>query len=209
MKRTVVLFLGALLFAVPAHADDAQKAQEFIKERCSLCHGAKGEASNSIYPRLAGQHVVYLKKQLRNFRDGVRESETMSQMTKDLSDGVIDALAKHFSSQPKLFHRVPSTKKTLEAVGLYIFSKGNKYSQIPACSSCHGKHGEGSEKLPRLAGQHKRYVLAQLKAFNERKRTNDNAIMHDVAKKLTELERQAVATYVSGLKPQPPETEGK
>jgi cytochrome c553 len=53
--------------------------------------------------------------------------------------------------------------------------------------------------LPRLAGQHPRYVEDQLKQFNKRERTNDNAIMHTVAAKLTELETHAVAEYVATL----------
>jgi cytochrome c553 len=85
------------------------------------------------------------------------------------------------------------------AVGKYIFHQGNKYSGVAACASCHGETGMGTQTLPRLAGQHKRYVSAQLEDFESRKRTNDNAIMHSVASKLTELERESVALYVSGL----------
>jgi cytochrome c553 len=33
----------------------------------------------------------------------------------------------------------------------------------------------------------------------KRERTNDNAIMHSIAAKLTELEMRAVAEYISGL----------
>jgi cytochrome c553 len=200
MQRLIFVILATCLLAAPVRAGDAERAQEIIKETCSLCHGAKGEASNSIYPRLAGQNVVYLKKQLRNFRDGARKSDTMNQMAKELKDNEIEALAAYFSAQTKLSHRVPSMKKALEAVGYYIYHKGNKYTQIPACASCHGEKGEGSEKLPRLAGQHKRYVASQLKAFHERERINDNAVMRTVAKNLTELELHAVALYVSGIK---------
>ena len=194
------LMLASILFIPDVMASDVERAASIIKEKCSLCHGENGEASNSIYPRLAGQHGVYLKKQLRNFRDGVRKSETMAEMAKDLSDGEINALAAHFSAQPSLSHRVSSRKKSLEAVGFYIYHKGNKYTQIPACASCHGADGGGSENLPRLAGQHKSYIAAQLQAFHERKRTNDNAVMHAIARNLTELELRAVALYVSGLK---------
>ena len=58
---------------------------------------------------------------------------------------------------------------------------------------------QGTETLPRLAGQHARYTERQLKLFEKRERTNDNAVMHTVAAKLTELEIKAVASYVSGL----------
>ena len=39
---------------------------------------------------------------------------------------------------------------------------------------------------------------SQLKQFNKRERTNDNAVMHAVAEKMTELEMAAVAEYLSG-----------
>lgn len=200
MFRSTVLALLTLLCVSSVQAGDVEQAQVIIKEKCSLCHGENGEASNSIYPRLSGQHQAYLSKQLRNFRDGIRESDTMSEMAKGLKDGEIDALARHFSAQAALSHRVSLMKKSLAAVGSYIYHKGNKYTKIPACASCHGDGGEGSQHLPRLAGQHKSYVASQLKAFHERKRTNDNAIMHVVAKNLTELELQAVSLYVSSLK---------
>ncbi len=42
-------------------------------------------------------------------------------------------------------------------------------------------------------------------AFEDRTRTNDSAIMHSIAKNLTELEINAVALYVSGLVEETPE----
>ena len=54
-------------------------------------------------------------------------------------------------------------------------------------------------QLPRIAGQHAQYTENQLKAFNKRERTNDNAVMHTVASKLTELEAHAVAEYIATL----------
>ena len=66
------------------------------------------------------------------------------------------------------------------------------------CESCHGPKGEGTVQLPRLAGQHAAYLQSQLKEFNTRERTNDNAVMHAIASKLTELEIRAVAVYLSG-----------
>ena len=77
--------------------------------------------------------------------------------------------------------------------------KGKKLAAEKACASCHGPKGLGTPQLPRLAGQHPRYVEDQLKQFNTRERTNDNAIMHSIASKLTELEVKAVALYISTL----------
>jgi cytochrome c553 len=35
--------------------------------------------------------------------------------------------------------------------------------------------------------------------MNKRERSNDNAVMHGIASKLTDLELKAVAAYLSGL----------
>ena len=61
------------------------------------------------------------------------------------------------------------------------------------CFICHGAESESSSPVfPRLAGQHAQYTERQPKAFNQRERTNDNAVMHTVAVKLTELELKAL-----------------
>ncbi len=98
-----------------------------------------------------------------------------------------------------------SSKRALEAVGYYIYHEGNEYTQIPPCADCHGEFATGDANLPRLAGQHRHYVVEQLMAFEDRTRTNDSAIMHSIAKNLTELEINAVALYVSGLVEETPE----
>ncbi len=207
-----MLAIGAGRALGPALAEErppevTDRVMQIVRERCALCHGEEGEASSSIYPRLAHQNRRYLEKQLKNFRDGTRKSDVMNEQARDLTDEEIAGLAAWFASRPPKAHRIPRSKQDLAAVGRYIFHKGNKWSDIPPCASCHGEMGEGNERLPRLAGQHKRYVIAQLKNFHERRRTNDNAIMHTIARNLTELEIQAVALYVSGLAPEQKKTE--
>lgn len=196
------LLLGGLLFAFsvaaePEVAHGARAVPDIISSRCALCHGANGESASAIYPRLAAQHPQYLAKQLRDFRDGRRKSETMSDMARDLQDAEIDALADFFSSKPAAARQ--RGDRELAAVGHYLFNKGNRWSGVPACSSCHGSDAHGTAELPRLAGQHPAYIETQLKDFNERQRTNDNAIMHSIATKLTELEVKALSIYIGGL----------
>ncbi len=205
MRRMFKLSLAVLLAGVSAAAmaQSAKPApppkhvQEIITGRCALCHGPEGESASAVYPRLAAQHPDYLQKQLKDFRDGRRKSDTMSDMAKDLQDDDIAALAAFFASK-KAGARQPGDAD-LAAVGKFIFHRGNSYSGVAACASCHGPKGYGTEQLPRLAGQHPAYVETQLKEFNKRERTNDNAIMHSIASKLTELETRAVSVYIGGL----------
>lgn len=197
MKSFALIILGLLLSFQNTLASDLERAQQLVEEKCHLCHGMEGEGSSAIYPRIAAQHKEYVIKQLSDFRDGKRQG-TMNEMAADLTDEDIAVLADYFSAKPPLVHKVRD--KELAAVGSYIYKKGNRYSEVPPCASCHGENGGGTKQMPRLAGQHKRYVATQLQEFNLRKRTNDNSIMHSIASNLTELEIQAVALYVSGLK---------
>ncbi len=188
--------LLCLFSGFTAAKEPGAKAKEIIEARCALCHGSQGESASAVYPRLAAQHPDYLVKQLKDFRDGRRKSDTMSEMAKDLDDEVIADLAAWFSSRPPGARR--GGDADLAGVGKYIFAKGNKFSGVAACASCHGEKGYGTQQLPRLAGQHPAYLETQLKEFGKRERNNDNAIMHSIASKLTELEMNAVAAFIGG-----------
>lgn len=195
--------LCALFITLPLQAQTApaaapdQRVMAIVESRCILCHGREGESASAVYPRLAAQHPDYLLKQLKDFRDGRRKSDTMSDMVKDLKDDEFAGLAAWFGSRTAGF-RQPGDAD-LAAVGKYVFTRGNPFSGVPACNTCHGANGHGTQQLPRLAGQHPAYLEVQLKEFGKRERSNDNAIMHSVASKLTELETRAVSVYIGGL----------
>lgn len=196
MDKPINLFIALLFLTGSVVAADSERAQEIVEQKCHMCHGKDGEGSSAIYPRLAGQHAGYIAKQLGDFKSGRRKG-TMNEMAADLSEEEMMALGEFFSSKPAKVHRVRD--KAFSAVGSYLYHKGNKYSGVAACKSCHGEEGRGTDQLPRLAGQHKRYVMSQLQEFNRRTRTNDNAIMHSIASKLTEFEINALALYISGM----------
>jgi len=199
---TVAGFLAlAVIFTTPVLAADAAadqtRAEAIVGERCSLCHGKGGESASPVYPRLAGQHAEYVARQLADFKSGKRSSETMKPQAEPLTPEDMVALGAYFEKRKAGGRRAQDSE--LVAVGKYIFAQGNRYSGVPACASCHGAAAHGTAQLPRLAGQHPRYIEDQLKQFNKRERTNDNAVMHTVASKLTELETHAVAEYVATL----------
>lgn len=189
--------LSGIALLPPAHAADLSRAVEIVEAKCFICHGSEGESSSPVFPRLAGQHAAYVARQLADYKSGRRISPTMQPMVAELVPADFPALGAYFEKQPTSTHRVADPE--LAQVGRFIFLRGNTDSGVPACASCHGEAGQGTETLPRLAGQHARYTERQLKLFEKRERTNDNAVMHTVAAKLTELEIKAVASYVSGL----------
>ena len=177
-----------------AQADEA-RAKKIAGGSCFLCHGAQGESTSEIFPRLAGQHAEYIAKQLQAFQSGQRKSTTMADMVAKLTPDEMLALGRYYEKMPN--QPTPPKEPQLAAMGQYIYQNGNKFSGVPACASCHGPDAQGAANMPRLASQIPGYIHTQLKSFNKRDRTNDNAVMHAVVEKMTELEMVAVAEFVS------------
>ena len=111
-----ILLLGSSLLTLPALSADTELAEKIVMEKCHLCHGANGEASSAIYPRLAGQHATYIAKQLSDFKEGRRKG-TMNEMAADLTEEEMKALGEYFASKPAKTHRVRD--KEFAAVGAY------------------------------------------------------------------------------------------
>lgn len=194
-KVALLLSITALGSSVMAQADEA-RAKKIVGGVCFVCHGAEGESSSEVFPRLAGQHWEYTAKQLENFKTGKRKSTAMADMVAKLTPDEMVALGKFFEKQAAPTE--PAKDQGLAAVGKYIYHQGNKFSGLAACASCHGAEGKGTAALPRLAGQYADYIATQLQQFNKRERTNDNAVMHAIVSKMTPLEMVAVAEYLSG-----------
>jgi len=191
----VVLFLApALALAAGDAAAGKNKAQT-----CAACHGADGNSTNPVWPKLAGQHAEYLMKQLKDFKSGKRENAQMSPMAANLSDQDIADLAAYFSSQKV---KPGTTDPALVALGQKIYRAGDIDAGVPACMACHGPagHGNPAAVYPATGGQHAAYSQAQLKAFRESLRTNDpNEIMRTIVGRMTDDEIRAVSEFMQGL----------
>jgi cytochrome c553 len=64
---------------------------------CAACHGATA-AGTDDYPRLAGQHVQYLMKQLRSFQNNMRNVAVMHGVAQGLQLGDMEAVATYLHS---------------------------------------------------------------------------------------------------------------
>lgn len=195
MRRALAVLL--LLAGTATANDDLARAEALVNGRCVLCHGATGSSSSPLYPKLAGQHPEYLLKQLRNFKNGERESSDMRKVVKQLEEDDMRVLVQFFSRQTPT--RGNPAYPEMRAVGEKLFRNGNPEKGLKPCIECHLENGMGSATLPRIGGQHALYIETQLALFEERKRTNDNAQMQEIAAKLSIEEIRAVAEYLSGL----------
>jgi cytochrome c553 len=167
---------------------------------CAVCHGADGNSTNALWPKLAGQHENYIVQQLKNFQSGDRQDPSMSPQAANLSEQDMLDLAAYFASQT--INGGSAFKDSL-MLGQKIYRGGNKETGVAACIACHGPNGKGNPaaKYPTISGQHAAYTLKQLQDYKsgKRKATDKAEIMRDIAIRMSEAEMQAVTNYIQGL----------
>lgn len=204
MKKLILIFSLVASCSVWAQGNiDAGKEKSVT---CGACHGADGNSLVTQYPKIAGQHVKYLEKQLHDLKLGMtsggkqgRYDPVMSAMAMPLSDQDIADLASYYASLPQ---SEGSTPENVVEKGKALYFAGDASKGLTACSACHGPRGEGMELggFPRISGQHAEYVKAQLIKFRSSERSNDmNEMMQDVTKNLTDDEIDILSQYIGGL----------
>lgn len=177
---------------------DLVKGEASYTAMCASCHGADGNSSVPIQPKLAHQHPEYLVKQLQEFKSGKRKNAVMQGFASALSDEDMRNVAFWVASKAIK----PGFAKDKELVGLgeRIYRGGIADRQVPACAACHSPNGAGIPiQFPRLGGQHADYTAAQLTAFRDGVRKN-SVPMTGVAAKMNDREIKAVSDYIAGLR---------
>ena len=168
---------------------------------CVSCHGAAGNSTITVNPKLAGQHESYIYKQLVDFTTPQRNQPVMTTYAKMLSDADKKNIAAYLGTQLSK----PGAAKNKDTIdlGKKIYRGGIAAKQVAACASCHGATGNGIPvQYPRIAGQHQDYTVAQLTLFRSTKADarKNSAEMHTIAARMSDDEIAAVADYIAGLK---------
>lgn len=191
----VGMFSWMLGTAPPACAADARELATTV---CAACHGADGISVAPVFPKLAGLQETYLAKQLHDFLSGKRKSEVMAPFLDKFKDEDVPSLAAYYAGQQPASGAAEDQK--LAEAGKKLFEDGNADTGVPGCMGCHMRKGEGHQRYPRLAGQHKAYTMQQMTDFKSGVRNNDRAkVMRAIAGRMSEAEMQAVAEYLGGL----------
>jgi cytochrome c553 len=206
----LTLLTLSLAFPVVAQTGDPVAGQGKIGT-CVACHGNDGKALIPVYPNIGGQGESYLLKQMLDIRNGDRSAPEMLPFVAGLSDQDLRDIAAYYAQQPKTisgaqlianenFNLVP---EDFLALGERLYRSGNHDTGIPACSGCHSPTGFGNAPAgyPALSGQNRDYVIKTLTDFQNNVRTNDGDVrlMRGVVARMSRLEIEAVANYISGL----------
>ncbi|MCL2658630.1 MAG: cytochrome c4 [Betaproteobacteria bacterium] len=184
---------------------DMEKAKQTASTLCVACHNADGNSTIAQNPKLASQHPEYLYKQLHDFKSwngkpAERVNPVMAGMVAALDEADMRALAAYFSEQKLTLDEAKDRANVVQ--GQHIWRAGIAAKGVPACAGCHGPAGAGlPAQYPRVQGQHFDYTEAQLKAFRANERANDpNSMMRAIALRMTDVEINAVASYIQGLR---------
>ncbi|CCE04926.1 putative cytochrome c family protein [Bradyrhizobium sp. STM 3843] len=97
-----------------------------------------------------------------------------------------------------------ATSARTEDSGGGAIPKAELEAKLSYCKTCHGLSGQGFRgafPMPRLAGQQPDYLINQLQAFVERRRTNP--VMFNVAHVLSPGMEKALAERFQTLNPKP------
>jgi cytochrome c553 len=207
MKTTTTLALALALassaaLAVPPHPTEQvdvltlkgnpEQGKEAY-EVCSGCHLANGMGRpDGTMPVVSGQYTKVLIKQMADIRAGRRENPTMYPFATDMTPQDIADTSAYMNGLKWLGSNGKGPGTNLKR-GEELYKKD--------CRSCHSAKGEGDEAkyIPRLAGQHYRYMVREIAAMRDGKRKNADKDMVKVVKPYSQADAEAVSDYMSRL----------
>lgn len=202
MNKLIVSLLLTFGITGVAHAAGDATAGQTKAAVCGACHGADGNSPLPNFPKLAGQGEKYLTKQMHDIKDGKRTVLEMTGMLTNLNDQDLSDIAAYFASQAG---SVGAADPKLVERGEKLFRGGDLDKGLPACTGCHSPDGSGNAAagFPHLGGQHAQYIAKQLTDFRKEEagRANDGdaMTMRTIARKLSDEDIAAVASYIQGL----------
>jgi cytochrome c553 len=207
---TMVLLCAAAALAAQEPPTTSDEMREVFRLEPSLRHGAKlyagcvtchrrdgsGQPEGNV-PVIAEQHQRVIVKQLIDYRHSERWDLLMEEVAsrhnlpapKDIAD-----IAGYISQLPRAQTQGRGDGRNLDH-GRQLY--------VRDCQSCHGLEGEGNGVLlvPRLAGQHYRYLLRQLHDTIGQRRPNMPPPHQQLLGGMAVDDLTGLADYLSSIQP--------
>jgi len=169
---------------------------------CAVCHGPDGGGTkDGNTPRIAGQHISVLVKQLVDYRHNRRWDIRMEHFAgKDL---LTDAQA--LKDVAAYIHLLDPAAPPGRGDGELAPHGANVYGRL--CESCHGERGEGNSRksVPRVAGQHYDYLVRQIYDAADGRRPNFSPVHIRLLGRLDRRDIIGLADFLSRTSPGKPD----
>lgn len=187
--RAITVALLLISAALSAHAQNFQERLEV----CLTCHGLKGQSDAPDVPSLGGQPSPYVLIQLYMFREKLRVSEIMNEMTKGLSDADLQKFADTIA-------RLPPPPPTTEGDDAGKMERGRALAGQHRCNFCHQANLAGADSVPRLAGQREDYLVKALREYKSGERREYQPVMAEVMRPLQEADLVDLAHFLARVR---------
>lgn len=177
------------------------RGKQIYDRNCAACHQADGFGRpEQNIPALAGQQYEYLVKQLVDFLDEERGSDTMRQQVEHAGLDNATAIADVVGYVANL----PMNPQPSRGNGQNLAQGRKIYDGY--CASCHGKTAEGNGDLwvPNLRGQHYGYLVQQMQRMAQAQRGNISDDLHRIFTTYAVEEFEAVGDYLTRWTDQSP-----
>ncbi|MES9886599.1 MAG: c-type cytochrome [Candidatus Sedimenticola sp. 6PFRAG1] len=202
MKR-ILLLLCCITIPIQALAIDIENAKR-INRSCALCHGIYGQGTpGTMSPRLAGLPKEYIAKELKYYRDGVREYPPMvlASSIRNMSEKDIEDISEYLAGidlRNLNLPKIPPYRRGQLQAGREIF--------MDECKTCHRKTGHGKPKkgIPPVAGQYGSYLFSQMKKFQDKARFHDDDPEDETFDERKDDELDHLVSFLTTLPPHEP-----
>jgi cytochrome c553 len=165
-------------------------------DTCAACHGPDGGGTrDGQVPRIGGQHVTVLWKQLIDYRHDRRWDLRMEHFADRHRLGDPQAIA----DVAAYIHQLEPSGPAGQGSGKLLGAGAALYAQL--CRSCHGATADGDAQraIPRIAAQHYEYLRRQFYDAVDGRRPNFSPAHIRLLARLDHDDIEAVADYLSRL----------
>ena len=189
MLRIAIEAILAVLAGFPVCAQSLQDRAS----TCLSCHGEKGQSQLPEVPSLGAQPALYTLVELVMFRDKLRITEPMNEMTKGLSDDDLRAAS-------DMIAKLPPPEPVSDTPDPTRMDRGRALAQQNRCNFCHQSNFQGLDNVPRLAGQREDYLLKSLRAYKDNSRRGYDAQMSEVVYAMKDEDFVDLAYFLARVK---------
>jgi cytochrome c553 len=159
-----------------------------------VCHKPDGTGRpDGTFPSISGQHASVIIKQLVDIREERRENHLMLAYARRLVGPQEIADIARYASE------LPPPEKNGQGDGQDLARAAELFRSD--CAACHGDQAQGdaSRFVPRLAGQHYRYLLRQIRDIGAGRRGNAHPEIVALTARYRDAELRALVDYVSRI----------
>lgn len=179
--------MALFVFLASAHAQQPQRL-----ELCMACHGPQGNSQNPQIPSLAGQPKIFIENQLVLIREGLRDIPQMKGTLDGLKDVDLIVLAQYFAAQ--------TPAPVVGPVDTARFERGKALAHGMLCGTCHLPDYKGREQMPRLAGQHERFLRTVMQEYRDHPGPGRDTVMTNALYGLKDEHLDDLAHFLANIR---------